>query len=638
MVARARAAGSPGALLDGLALALLALSLATLSLHRIVAHDLWWQLAAGAWILEHGLPDSDPFSYAFPNRPWVELRWLYYLGLHALARSFGLNGLIVAKCLLLIFTFGVLAAALWARQRWVTGLGLLIPLCLMVQRFQIRPELMSFLWIALVLLCLERYKQGGGGRWLVALPCFQLLWSNTHTLWILGPALVWSLFACEGLQGRLRRRFRLWGGDPRPIAGARLSRLALAGLAVTAAGLASPYFPETALYPLTLLRQIRYGGPTSLIIQELRSPFLDAGLDFFFLSYLAAIYLSAASFWLRVDGLVLTRLVWWGGFLLASLLSARNVALFGLAAGFVTAANLRDWLDEPAPPDRLRRWLPRAARATLLLAGALLPALAVTDAFWRWQHSDQSFGFGVALRRFPIRAMAFVREHDLPTPVLGTMADSGYLLYAGGEKSVFIDGRLEVYGEEILEYATRVTQDGAAFPGLLEQYGIRTAILNIALQQRPIEALEAHPDWVAVYYDDSHVVYAKREGEGRARVDALAIDWSHPLQPAVQLPPFDAPADWLAGVFPRVPDASGLRQRGQLLLSMRSLDAARADFEAAARLRPDEEDNHLLLGIVQHALGEPEAAAASLSRVRAKRLAEPNVRALRRFLAEVAGR
>ena len=51
--------------------------LLALAVHRLFGYDLWWQLATGAWIMENGLPSTDPFSYAFPDRPWIEPRWLY---------------------------------------------------------------------------------------------------------------------------------------------------------------------------------------------------------------------------------------------------------------------------------------------------------------------------------------------------------------------------------------------------------------------------------------------------------------------------------------------------------------------------------------------------------------------------------
>ena len=67
---------------------------------EIIAVDVWWQLAAGRWIVETGIPTTDPFSYAFPDREWIELRWLYCLGLYKLTQAFGMGAAVVVKWLL----------------------------------------------------------------------------------------------------------------------------------------------------------------------------------------------------------------------------------------------------------------------------------------------------------------------------------------------------------------------------------------------------------------------------------------------------------------------------------------------------------------------------------------------------------
>src|SRR5882672_12141806 len=39
--------------------------------------DVYWHLAAGRWIVEHGtLPNGDPFSHSMPGAPWMLQSWL----------------------------------------------------------------------------------------------------------------------------------------------------------------------------------------------------------------------------------------------------------------------------------------------------------------------------------------------------------------------------------------------------------------------------------------------------------------------------------------------------------------------------------------------------------------------------------
>src|SRR4029434_7312911 len=181
------------AAVDAIVPALLLIAVVTFAIHKIVAHDVWWQLATGEWVLEHGFPRTDPFSYFVPDRQWIEMRWLYCVVIHLLRRAFGLNGLVVIKALLLGLTFSVLWWALPHRRAWAASIGVACGLAISHTRFQIRPELVTYALLVVTLLCLYRYKADGGRRWLFALPAVQVLWTNTHTLFSLGPAVMWIL-------------------------------------------------------------------------------------------------------------------------------------------------------------------------------------------------------------------------------------------------------------------------------------------------------------------------------------------------------------------------------------------------------------------------------------------------------------
>ena len=130
--------------------------------------------------------------------------------------------------------------------------------------------------------------------------------------------------------------------------------------------------------------------------------------------------------------------------------------LTGFVAAFVTILNLGEATRRPEATIS-RRYLPGVARVAVASFLVVMIPLVASDRFYRSQGSLRRFGFGVSEHRFPVRAMAFVREHGLPTPVLHALGDGGYLLFEGGPESVYVDGRLEVYGSENLERAFRVT-------------------------------------------------------------------------------------------------------------------------------------------------------------------------------------
>ena len=613
---------------------LIGTSLLVLCLHKIVALDLWWQLTTGQWILENGFPRIDPFSYGFPEHPWIELRWLYYVAIYTIASQWGLNGLIVAKCVVMLATFSVFARLMRARESWIPSVGLLAIVVLIYPRLRIRPELMSFLWIALTLLCLDRYKRDGSTRWLFGLPVVQLLWVNTHTLWILGPVLIWTSVAGE-LTGQWLRRncpsFPFSTSDLHPILGDRLRALVLAAIAVSACSFATPYFVEGAIYPITLIRQIGIGSELGSMIDELRSPLLDERFGFLFIAYLAVIWTSGASFLLRPERVPIGRMAWWAGFLILSLLSARNLSLFGIVAGTAMTANLRDWVETQGEgaTGHLHDVLPWMARGIALVLVIGIPISVATDHFWRSQGMPHGFGFGVAPHRFPIRAMAFVREQGLPTPVIASLGDGGYILHVEGEKSVFVDGRLEVYGQATLEKALLALVDREGFRSIVEKHSIQTALISIPYLRNALLELERLPDWIPVYYDDDYVLYVLLTPETQPLIERLAIHWESPVRYEVTLDAFFTPRDWLAGFAPRVSDNLGFVNLGDLFMLVENLHEARTAFREAVRLRPGDGRSWLHVYMLEETLGDPGAAERALLHVEAGIVERKNVAQVR---------
>ena len=201
---------------------------------------------------------------------------------------------------------------------------------------------------------------------------------------------------------------------------------------------------------------------------------------------------------------------------------------------------------------------------------------------------------------FPIRAMAFAREQGLPGPVLGSFGDGGYLLYAGGPRSVFVDGRIEVYGPQVVE-AMRALAEPAAFQRLLELHRVGTVVLPHRRLPGAVAALEARAEWLPVYFDEEHVVYLRRAAAPE-RAERLRIDWRDPRRRAVEPPAFEAPDDWLAGVFPRLPNVRGLYGMGRFLAERGSTAAARDVFAEALALRPDFEPARRGLALSEAAL------------------------------------
>jgi len=605
--------------------------------NQLAAADLFWQLRAGRFIAEHGLPTVDPFSFGFPGRPWIEQRWLFFVTEHALASAFGLNALIVGKLALLAACFVALERAMRPAPVWARALGLALAIALLHSRLRVRPELATYAGTIAMLGLYEahraREKDGRApARPLAALPLVQVVWSNAHTLWIIGPALAWTAFLAELALARAPRLAERFGFEPALERAAR-ARLLWAAIAVTLAGFASPYLFMGYVYPTTILEQIGVGSGLREAIVELRSPLEFRSDLVFFGSYVAALAISLAG-WLLPGRPPLFRLALWAGFVGFSFLSARNTAVLGPVAGFVLARQLGD---ATALSPRASSALRGSARALALAISLAFAFGALTDSLWRERGWHQRFGFGVRSVLYPIEAMAFVAQHALPRPVFSSLSDASYLIYEGGERSAYIDGRLEVYGvDAILENTRQLTQRGAML-AIVDRLGVDTALLEFPLMAQAISDFEAHPDWVPVYYDRAHALYLRRTQATAGLASRLAIDWSSSERPRAELPREVDPPDWLDGIAPRVADTTDAAGRAALLAHVGALDAAARAYEEVLALAPRDLPAHVFLGALADARGDEAAARAHFAQVDATELARDEVFGVRVRIAQAAG-
>ena len=69
--------------------------------------DFWWHIASGRWILQQGLPDSDPFG-VFPaldgvrNDTILKGQWLGQVILYVLYALGGIDGVVAFRVLVLL--------------------------------------------------------------------------------------------------------------------------------------------------------------------------------------------------------------------------------------------------------------------------------------------------------------------------------------------------------------------------------------------------------------------------------------------------------------------------------------------------------------------------------------------------------
>lgn len=472
------------------------LLVALLSLREIGSADFWWQWAAGRHVLENGIPSVDPWLTTAEPRPWIEMRWLYCVGLYWSVENIGAWLAII--CAAALYSVGLgfaLNSGGTAHGGWIfytpysssrsnlvgwtwrLSFGVLTVIAV-GRRLAVRPEAFTFVFLGLLLFLVARVRQQEiSTKWaLVWIGVIQIAWANTHALFALGPALcgLWAIVEIVE-KGRARK-------------------VALAAFALTCAcSFINPYGLSGVLYPLTLFGELHGGAYRSNIV-ELRTPFA-MGLS---PSLIAHMFLAGAVLLCTVKrrGDVLLLCFAAVTFYL-SVTAVRNVPLFGLAAlAYLSSCPLVE------------------GRASRAFSGAAIFAaicFAYMFAIGTWSIEDR-IGLTINRSRYGLAAAhALVNENDAE-PVFNTLVE-GSLLEAAGKKA-YCDPRLEVLPQERFLEMMAIARLKKPLP---EEFQSALLILDSALAA----GLAKRGGWRLVGMDSVAISFVREPG---ARVSVVELE------------------------------------------------------------------------------------------------------------------
>ena len=495
--------------LKTLTLFLFFLGIALCVIHKLWAYDIWWHLKTGEWILtHHTVPRTDLYSYAVSDHPWIDLSWGFQLLVYIFYRLLGVSGIILLKVSVITFTFFLLFRCF---DRKVPLLFLLpiLSLCLFTahERLVERPEVFSYLFLVLTLFLLEKNRQRPT-KLLYTLPFLQVLWVNTHGLFVLGILALATHFLGDLLERRssLRRSARI---------------LLLSCLATVM----NPYGLKGALLPFTLFTRI--SGQMDVFtrgIGEFSRPLAGYDPSLTVLFYKTLLLLACVSFLLNHRRFSFSDGFLFLAFASLSLLARRNIAPFAFVSCFLILKNLGGLVLEKPHLLKMAKSSP-----ALLLAFALLPPLPfITNAFYQRERLDKRFGFGISEHRYCIEAANFIEKIDPKGNFFNSGLETGnYLLWRFyPQRKVFMDARLEVYGESFFQELFQLFNAPSLWPRWVERYRINFCILDHTNQKHEslLRWLYQSPDWSPIYLDDQVIFFLKKAPENREILQAYSID------------------------------------------------------------------------------------------------------------------
>ena len=184
----------------GLAFAVAVLGAAAWFQPGVAGSDLWWHLASGRDLWDHGaVHTADPFSYTFGGRTWMNHEWgwdVLYWGLYQINPQavawFNLGVVVTIYSLVYLISRRVSGSSLAA------GAVLWLAAASAHWFLDIRPHLFTLLFVSIFLLTRER----SWAPWMW--PPLVVLWANLHSGFVFGVGAIGLYVLVRTLEASFR--------------------------------------------------------------------------------------------------------------------------------------------------------------------------------------------------------------------------------------------------------------------------------------------------------------------------------------------------------------------------------------------------------------------------------------------------
>jgi hypothetical protein len=433
-----------------------------------------WHLRTGQYMLDHGVPRGDLFSYTTPGIHWVAQSWLAELAYGLLDRTFGAFGIrvLVALTGAAITLMSYRLARRLAGDRIRAALVSVVAYLAAFVVFSERPLAFGLALALAVVWIVEVPDSRIARRPLVALPIVIWVWANVHGSFALGVVFIGLHVVGRALDGNMP-----WRGRERDlVAGTFL------GLVVS---LVNPYGPGLLLFPVQLMGR----GEVLSKVVEWRSPDFRTPVGMAFAAWLVvligALALSSRRP-TRRDVIVALP------FVLLALWAERNI---GLAVLFTLPIAARAVATTRRRPDT-RSPLSAVAVAVIFLL------IAVSGIGAAGQPNFQ-------VSSYPSKAMTYMQSHDLlGRRLFTTDAWAGYtILRFWPEQRVFMDDRYDMFPKQLVFDYSDIADGHPNWERVLDKHRVQVIVWQPKRALSQLLAQSSH--WHRVYRDSKAVVFVR---------------------------------------------------------------------------------------------------------------------------------
>jgi hypothetical protein len=183
--------------------------------------------------------------------------------------------------------------------------------------------------------------------------------------------------------------------------------------------------------------------------------------------------------------------------LYAALCSIRMIPLFVLIAAPLISRRLGNWPQTNSRQQRRQQATRTLSNSVIVLAMAIFAGVHVLQIIQRQPRAEA--------QHFPTRAVAFLQAHPPSGRIFNHYDWGGYLIWnLYPSTPVFIDGRADLYGQQLLDQFAGTYQLKGDWRQTLQLWNIDTVI--VPTDSALATGLRSSPGWTVSYEDSEAVI------------------------------------------------------------------------------------------------------------------------------------
>ncbi len=489
--------------------------------HESLGYDFYWHLKTGEYIFQNGaIPFGDPFSFPNQGKPWTLHEWLFEYFLYLLHSHTGLYGV-------KLLTSALLTLAVFIVYRSAVSLGgnkyLLLLLSgisfYLLSRFGLpRPQIFTYLFLAIYLYILLGFKYRSYSVRLTWIPLIMILWVNIHAGYVIGLVLLVIFILAELFDRNFSTDFRDQPDMP-------LTPLLVATLLCIVASLLNPYTYHHLLYPFYMMSLSAHD-----LIVEWKSPNFHLPVFKLYLLYVFSYiflrnYVRKAPQFLEI-ALPLSMII-------LSLISRRHIPIATLTLLPFFSLTLHESVKSFHLPPRFKALhsikkyltihhqeniLQKPGKLSLLHTWLLMSSLIALTLFYH-NITDKRIEYYES-ERLPVGAVNFIKEMGIKGNVLNQFGAGGYLINSLYPSSkVFIDGRADLHGTRHVSISKTIMTTGPNWEKYFNEYNFDYIICS---NSAPITwHLSQTDEFSLIYRDLRNSIYLKNNDKHKPIIEKL---------------------------------------------------------------------------------------------------------------------